>query len=208
MFEFIHMRAYFREKRAARSMSAMPSSAYLVAREIRRRVPGVGNVKLHKLLYYAQGHHLAGTGHPLFADTISAWDMGPVVGTLWYAERNGDQPPVLEDELLGEAELNTIGYVVSRYGGLTGSDLIRLSHSERPWLDANARRPAGMSERIEQDSIRGYFAQVADEDDEAGPRLDAQLLNELLSGAEARAAEAPHVDSLGELERRRAALSG
>jgi uncharacterized phage-associated protein len=38
--------------------------------------------KLHKLLYYCQGHHLATFGLPLFDESISAWDMGPVVGTL------------------------------------------------------------------------------------------------------------------------------
>jgi uncharacterized phage-associated protein len=54
-----------------------------VAAALREWLPDLGAVKLHKLLYYCQGHHLARFGEPLFADTISAWDMGPVVGTLW-----------------------------------------------------------------------------------------------------------------------------
>ena len=113
----------------------MDLSAEDVAAELRKRLPGVGTVKLHKLLYYAQGHHLATFGTPLFKDAISAWDMGPVVGTLWHAERENltdDQPAPL-----GEAELNTVGYVVSRYGALSGTDLRHLTHSERPWQDAN-----------------------------------------------------------------------
>ena len=35
--------------------------------------------KLQKLLYYAQGHHLAEFGDPLFKDDLIAWEQGPVV---------------------------------------------------------------------------------------------------------------------------------
>ncbi len=186
----------------------MAKSVHPVVAEIRRRLPGVGEVKLHKLLYYTQGHHLASLGQPLFIDTISAWDMGPVVGSLWYEERN-DVARLDLDEHLTEAELNTIGYVVSRYGGLTGSDLIRLSHSESPWQEANARRPAGQSIRIESESIRTYFTLVADEDDETGPRLDAQMLKEFLAGADAEAACVPgEPDSMDDIAARLAALTG
>lgn len=168
----------------------MTTSARLVADEIRSRISGVGTVKVHKLLYYAQGHHLATFGQPLFRETVSAWDMGPVVGTLWYEESNGVQPQV-EDAGLTEGELNTIGYVVHRYGGLTGNDLIRLSHTERPWRQANAERPASTSVRIEQEAIRAYFSEVADEDDEMGPRLDAQALKDFLADADPGAASEP-----------------
>src|SRR3712207_5542810 len=58
-----------------------------VAAEIRARLGGVPVKKLHKLLYYCQGHHLAATGQPLFSESVSAWDMGPVVGQLWKSEQ-------------------------------------------------------------------------------------------------------------------------
>lgn len=88
-----------------------------VAMELRRRLPGVGVKKLHKLLYYCQGHHLADVGRPLFAESIAAWDIGPVVGKLWKSEQAG--PPATNVRALDDAALNTIGYVVSRYGALT-----------------------------------------------------------------------------------------
>ena len=184
----------------------MTTSARTVADEIRKRIPGVGDLKLHKLLYYSQGHHLAAFGAPLFGDTISAWDMGPVVGTLWYAEKNEGQQH--GDDTLGEAELNTIAYVVSRYGGLTGSDLIRLSHSEQPWQDANAHRPARMSVRIEQEAIRTYFAHLADEDEDE-PVLDAILVKEFLAKTDPglRLLRSEHPDSLEEITARLAALT-
>lgn len=37
-------------------------SAYEIAAELRKRLPGIGTKKLHKLLYYCQGHHLSTFG--------------------------------------------------------------------------------------------------------------------------------------------------
>jgi hypothetical protein len=59
---------------------------------------------------------------------------------------HGHRPPPPPTELT-EAELNTIGYVVSRYGTLTSNDLINMTHQEAPWLYANAgRQPRGQRE--------------------------------------------------------------
>jgi uncharacterized phage-associated protein len=41
------------------------------------------HLKLQKLLYYAQGWHLAFFDVPLFEDPIEAWRHGPVVGSLY-----------------------------------------------------------------------------------------------------------------------------
>jgi uncharacterized phage-associated protein len=185
----------------------MTTSARAVADEIRNRIPGVGTAKIHKLLYYAQGHHLADLDEPLFEDTISAWDMGPVVGTLWYSERH-NLPSAEERPPLTEAELNTIGYVVSRYGGLTGSDLIRLSHSEPPWLQANAYRRPGSSVRMEAGAIHEHFKRLADEDEDE-LLLDAVLLQKFLAAADRENASAPieRPDSTEEIAARMAALS-
>jgi uncharacterized phage-associated protein len=115
-----------------------------VAVELRRRLPGVGVKKLHKRLYDCQGHHLADVGRPLFAESIAAWDMGPVVGKLWKSEQVN--PPAASVRTLDHAALNTIGYVVSRYGALTGRDLEILSHGEQPWARA---RQHGQSAAID-----------------------------------------------------------
>lgn len=131
------------------------TSAHRVATELRRRLPGVGVKKLHKLLYYCQGHHLATFGEPLFSETISAWDMGPVVGTLWYSKKEGSAEP--GPRVVDEGDLNTIGYVVSRYGNLTGNDLERLTHAEDPWRDANIIRPEHGRVRITNESIERFF---------------------------------------------------
>jgi uncharacterized phage-associated protein len=172
----------------------MVLSAHDVAAELRRRMPGLPTVKLHKLLYYCQGHHLADLGEPLFAQTISAWDMGPVVGELWHAEKHADLPAPPSD--LDEGALNTIGYVLSRYGALTGNDLKHLTHAETPWVRANERRPVGGRVRIEPQWLAEYFrSEETDPDDPDEIRLDPAVVAELLRDAPARREQQATQDS-------------
>ena len=185
-------------RRYPRSVAAV--SANVVATELRRRLPGLPTKKLHKLLYYCQGHHAAAFGEPLFAETVSAWDMGPVVGQLWKAE-SGDAPALdVPAEPLTEAQLNTIGYVVSRYGSLSGRDLEILSHNEAPWRDANRHRRPGTSEKIPLESMAEFFRSDADEDDDVVP--DNEVLSDWLGRVEGSPASPAVPDSLTDLRSR------
>jgi uncharacterized phage-associated protein len=174
-------------------------SAQDVAAELRQRRPDLGTMKLHKLLYYCQGHHLATFGRPLFPETISAWDMGPVVGTLWRQEK--ENGAASSDVDLDEGVLNTIGYVLSRYGALTGNDLKHLTHSETPWLQANVRRAPATSVRIDRDAIEDYFRRHDVDDDESIP-LDADEVARWLEGSDLRTAELAPMDSIEDIRAR------
>jgi uncharacterized phage-associated protein len=176
----------------------MSVSARDVAAALRERLPGLPTKKLHKLLYYCQGHHLAATGELLFGETISAWDMGPVVGALWHEEREKDGRPPAQ---LSESQLNTVGYVVSRYGGLTGRDLEILTHSESPWQRANEHRIPGTRARIESSWIHEYFQAVAAPDEDA-VQLDGAEVTTWLSEAQARRGDDLHPDSRAKITAR------
>lgn len=58
------------------------ASARDVALEIERRLPGVGEVKLHKLLYYVQGYHLAWEQEPAGARHRQPSDLPPITRRL------------------------------------------------------------------------------------------------------------------------------
>ncbi len=62
----------------------------------------VSNLKLQKLLYYAQGHRLGATGEPLFSDPIQAWAHGPVVAEVYHAYKDYGKNPIDPDVALGE----------------------------------------------------------------------------------------------------------
>ena len=55
----------------------------------------LSNLKLQKLLYYAQGFHLAIKNEPLFDEDIEAWTYGPVVPSVYnqYSQHGGDPIP-------------------------------------------------------------------------------------------------------------------
>jgi uncharacterized damage-inducible protein DinB len=84
--------------------------------------------------------------------------------------------------VLDEAVLNSIGYVVSRYGALSGKDLEHLTHEETPWIEANERREPNGSERIERSAMRDYF-RYSDSDDDDEPALTDPTTREWLANA-------------------------
>jgi hypothetical protein len=105
--------------------------------------------------------------------------MGPVVGELWFREGQAGAEGGSSANL-DQAELNTVGYVVSRYGRLTASDLVNLTHAERPWQIANARRRPGESVRIERSWLLEFFQESSvDDDDEV---LDSDTVSSWLAG--------------------------
>jgi uncharacterized phage-associated protein len=138
------------------------TTAHDVASAFRARFPDLGTVKLHKLLYYAQGWHVTMSGRPLFHEEVEAWVNGPVVASLWADEKYDRPRPA--PEALSETQLATIDYVVNRYGGFAGKDLIRLTHSEDPWRTVSESEEASAQRNptIDLDALGRWFA--ADDD--------------------------------------------
>lgn len=136
----------------------MAVSAHDVAAEIRRRLPGVGVAKVHKLLYYAQGLHLAWTGEPLFREAIEAWDRGPVVADLWHDEdkvRPKPTPCSLDD-----GQQSILEHVLRRYGARSGADLIKLTHNDGgPWCQVTEQEEPFLppSPEIDLALIKSWF---------------------------------------------------
>ena len=63
--------------------SAVDVARYFLAQSDDDAGDIISNLKLQKLLYYAQGVTLALTGKPLFSDPIEAWQHGPVVPSVY-----------------------------------------------------------------------------------------------------------------------------
>ena len=175
----------------------MPVSAHDVAAALRERLPDLPTKKLHQLLHYCQGHHLATFGEPLFSESVSAWDTGPVVGRLWRSEEVEQAPA---RRALDEGQLNTVGYVLSRYGRLTGRDLEILSRGEEPWLSADrGRRPRG-SVQIDPQVMRSFFSRTTG--DHESVVLDSAQVTAWLAGAQDRRSSPSRPDDLAELRSR------
>ena len=120
------------------------------------------NLKLNKLLYYAQGLYLARTGIPLFPEVIQAWKHGPVVPAVYHRYKAGNTPirKVSSDysyENFSPDELDVLIDVMKEKGQYTGSKLIEMTHNESPWRDVYI--PDVYNIEITKDSMKAYFTE-------------------------------------------------
>jgi len=100
---------------------------------------GISNLKLQKLVYYAQGFYSALFEKPLFRNSILAWAHGPVVDELYqtYKCYGRDHIPVPTDfnnKSLTKDELELIEEVFDVYGQYSAWKLRNMTHEESPWL--------------------------------------------------------------------------
>lgn len=99
----------------------------------------VSNLKLQKLLYYAQAWYIALHGRALFRDDIQAWVHGPVIpGVYRRFRRHGWQPILVgpRDPGLPPRMGAHVKDVMAAYGSFSAFDLERLVHQEEPWKSA------------------------------------------------------------------------
>ena len=116
----------------------------------------ISNLKLQKLLYYAQGAVLAITGDPLFDDCIVAWEHGPVVIDVYHKYKgngrngipfNDDEP----SEEYTEEEQSILESVYEEFGQYSAWKLRNMTHKETPWLSTKK------NDVIRLDVIEKYF---------------------------------------------------
>ena len=120
----------------------------------------ISNMKLQKLVYYAQGFHLAITDSPLFPETLEAWDYGPVCDKLYqeYKEYGAGAIPTPDDnEFYNKFTKNVediLDMVQTYYGQFSAWKLSELTHKEYPWLRAWNK---GKNTPISHDDMKSYF---------------------------------------------------
>lgn len=132
----------------------------------RKRGEAITNLKLQKLLYYAQAWHLVFTDQPLFLDRIEAWVHGPVVPTVFRRFRDCGWSPIdgsVEPESDKEV-LNLLNSVLESYGGYSATELERLTHTETPWLAARAGLEPDVPSQnpIATASMTGFYSRSVD----------------------------------------------
>lgn len=101
---------------------------------------GISNLKLQKLVYYAQGFSLALRREPLFPDQIEAWMHGPVVPGLYRRFKDFGSNPIpvsnnFDPSRLDRDERRLIEEVYDVYGQYSAWKLRQLTHEEDPWCD-------------------------------------------------------------------------
>ena len=116
----------------------------------------ISNMKLQKLLYYAQGCFLAMHDSPLFIDDIVAWQHGPVVECVYHAYKaNGANGIVFDEDfdfsVFSSEENALLSEVYNVFGQYSAWKLRNMTHSETPW------QTTPQNSVISSESIKEYF---------------------------------------------------
>jgi uncharacterized phage-associated protein len=117
----------------------------------------ISNLKLQKLVYYAQGFHLALFDTPMFSEPIEAWTHGPVVPILYREYKSCGSGPIASPDnmdfgVYSEDIRELLNEVYSVFGQFSAWKLRNMTHQEPPWIDA-----AGQAGIISHESMKEYF---------------------------------------------------
>lgn len=128
----------------------------------------VTNLKLQKLVYYAQAWYLANKGKPLFADDFQAWVHGPVLPSLYTKYKNYGFSPIQTPINLSEVEKKLPNEVVSFLNEVAkvymprgAYELEMMTHREAPWIAArgNIEPDALCHNKISKESMKIFYGQ-------------------------------------------------
>ncbi|AJD49747.1 phage-associated protein [Isoalcanivorax pacificus W11-5] len=141
------------------NISAVDVAKYFLVRDDREDAEtGISNLKLQKLLYYAQGFHLAIFDKPLFSQNIEAWAHGPVVPSVYhdYKQHGKSAIPAPEDfspeESFTDEQLEFLNEVYEVFGQFSAWKLRNMTHEEAPWQDYEE-----VAGTIPQADLKTYF---------------------------------------------------
>lgn len=127
----------------------------------------ITNLKVNKLVYFAQGWSLAKFGKPLFSESIQAWKHGPVVKAVYNSfNQGGKQPiPAPTDKnyfiKFSSCQIEFLIDIYNEYGKFTAGALTEQTHLPgTPWSKYYKKDVKNIT--IPQSAIKEYFENMPD----------------------------------------------
>jgi uncharacterized phage-associated protein len=148
------------------TISAVDIADWFVARanrEVKEEFgEGVSNLKLQKILYFAQAASLALDDEELFADEIYAWNFGPVINPVYHNFKDHQSTAIKKPK--GEKYLSIKSDTTSflediwqLFGKYSAAKLVEMTHAHAPWKDTY---DGSHNKVIPKDLIKSYYKPV------------------------------------------------
>jgi uncharacterized phage-associated protein len=122
---------------------------------------GITNLKLQKLLYFAQAAYCSIYHFPLFFEPIVAWQYGPVVEEVYKKyKKNRNQPIISCEGVQKELDSETMSFldnIWNVFGKYSTAELVNISHSHKPWMDAYQTKTKNISIDVLDEYYKNYF---------------------------------------------------
>ena len=103
----------------------------------------ISNLKVQKLLYYAQGCALASLGRPLFSEDILAWKHGPVVEQVYRKYQKYGSDGIAENPCIPNVGIEIEMLLINTYNSFakySAWELANHTHTEEPWRFTQANQ--------------------------------------------------------------------
>jgi uncharacterized phage-associated protein len=141
--------------------SALDAAKYLLTLDSQDAGDLTSNLKLQKLLYYAQGVTLALRDVPLFDARIEAWEHGPVCPPVYHAYKQHGSDPIpppqeFDSMSLPGEDREILNEVHTVYGQFSAWRLREMTHEEPPYK--GRYRPGEKGIEIPRDALKAYFS--------------------------------------------------
>lgn len=138
---------------------AITVAEYLIKYSTIKGTP-VSNLRLQKVLYFIQAEFMVSKGSPCFGDRIEAWDLGPVVPTVYRAYKVFGASSIPVDNNVNAGSLvagddsEIINGIVDQCNKFSTSALVEITHNQEPWVKAHNSR---ISNEITPNALYEYF---------------------------------------------------
>jgi len=131
----------------------------------------LSNLKLQKLVYYAQAWYLAIYEQPLFDEDFEAWIHGPVIPALYQKYKSFGWKPILKDiepPPFSQEIQDFLKELTEVYFGSDAFELEQMTHREDPWIKARGNLPLDVPSNaiISKESMRNYYKNRAESEEE------------------------------------------
>lgn len=143
---------------------------YLIDKSLLNGRP-LSNISLQKLLYFAQGVHLANRdGLPLFNEDFVAWKFGPVVESVYhefkifgnnyiapdfYQKNDFEKRYISFTDSLTQDHKACLDVTYKAFGHFSAYELVELTHvKDSPWSKAYQEDANNV---IKKDDIKNFF---------------------------------------------------
>lgn len=169
-----------KKKRTGETYRAEDIARYII-KTCSDREYGISNRKLQKLLYFVQAYFLVEADYQkkAFFDRIEAWTFGPVVPSVYRKFRRFgamtipfERTYITEDEgshwgvkrvdyndgAISDHDKKGINSVIEMFKDYSAVDMMNLTHTQQPWLQAYDPESPRENKEITPQSIKDYFS--------------------------------------------------
>lgn len=119
----------------------------------------VSNLRLQKILYFVQAEFLVSKNECCFSDDIYAWDLGPVVPSVYREYKMFGSSSIPSQKIVGiqplDEDKTIINEMVDECNKISTYELVQITHNQTPWKKAY-EMPYNNG-IISPESIKEYF---------------------------------------------------